>query len=96
MAAKNYLLNAVTATGPGSTFTPGGGVINAQDWTIACWGTFGTGGSVKVEATHDGTTWFDTGIVFTAAGAQNLFGKFAGLRGNVTAGSGFTLSMSIL
>lgn len=94
MGAKT-LLNAVVATGAGPALICGKDIAS-QDWTIACVGTFDGTTSVKVEASQDGVNFFDTGIVFTAKGAQNLFGEFLQIRGNVTAGGVFAITMTIM
>ena len=95
--STKYLAKAVTATG-GQTPLTAGKDIHAQDFTIAAWGTWGSGGSVTIQVSFDGgTTWISTGVTFTANGIQNLFGRYQGaqFRANITAGTGFNLNVVI-
>lgn len=70
-------------------------VLGFDEAVVAISGTFGAGGSVTVEGSIDGTTWYAVpsavGLPITAAGVAalpNLFSRF--LRARVTAGDGTT------
>jgi len=67
-----------------------------QDKTVQVSGTFGVGGSVTLEGSMNGTTWFpltdsqDNAITLTAAGAEAIVENPLHIRPNVTAGDGAT------
>lgn len=73
------------------------GMQDYQDRTVQITGTFGSGGSVKIEGSNDGgTTWatltdpLGNTLVFTSAGMKQITELPALIRPNVTAGDGTT------
>lgn len=76
----------------GSTAT----FVGAGDRTVQVTGTFGVGGTVILEGSLDGTTWFglrdptSTAISFTAAGLKAILEAVPYIRPRVTAGDGTT------
>ena len=66
------------------------------DRTVQVLGIFGSGGSVTIEGTLDGTNWatlHDTGgsdLTFTSAGIEAVLENCLSVRANVTAGDGTT------
>lgn len=72
-------------------------VIPARsDKEVQVAGTFGSGGSVKIEGSNDGTNWYtlsDPGsvlLVFTSANGKTILNNPVYVRPNVTAGDGTT------
>lgn len=76
----------------GSTAT----FVGAGDRTVQVTGTFGVGGTVIIEGSLDGATWFglrdptSTAISFTAAGLKAILEAVPYIRPRVTAGDGTT------
>jgi hypothetical protein len=64
--------------------------------TVQVAGTFGTGGSVTIEGSNDGTNWFTqvdragAALTFTAAGMKTVIDAPIHLRAKCTAGDGTT------
>jgi hypothetical protein len=77
-------------------------VPDLADKTVTFTGTFGTGGSVSLEGSNDGTNWFilkdpsSTAITMTAAGLRAVLEHPLQLRGHVTAGDGTTALVMII
>lgn len=107
MATVNYILvpqqtlalNIVKWLTLTTTNTDGQGFGGAdfQDRTVQITGTFGSGGSIRMEGSNDGgTTWailtdpLGTNLVFTAAGMKQITELPALIRPLVTAGDGTT------
>ena len=108
----------VTATGPGYVvdaatyvWTPltttnadgsPAGVIASGDRTVQVQGTFGTGGTLVVEGTLDGSTWYTlrdpqgTSLSFTAAGLKAISENVLQVRPRVTGGDGTTSLTAII
>lgn len=52
---------------------PSGFPYPVAGMSVSVAGTFGAGGSVKLQGSNDGTTWTDTSVTaFTAAGAKGV------------------------
>lgn len=70
--------------------------VGSGDRTFQVLGTFGTGGTVIVEGSLDGTNWFQlrdpshTAISLTAAGGRAVLENVPFLRPRVTGGDGTT------
>lgn len=62
------------------------------DRTVQVFGTFGSGGSVTIQGTLDGTNWATlhdtsgTALTFTASGIETVLENCLEVRPNVTAG----------
>lgn len=73
-----------------------------QDRSVTFTGTFGTGGTIKLQGSNDGTNWFDltdpqgNAISKTAAGLEQVQEATLWVRPNVTAGDGTTSLTAIL
>ena len=73
-----------------------------NDKCIQVGGTFGAAGSVQLEGSNDGTTWFilhdpsSAALTFTAAGLKEVLENPLYIRPNVTAGDGTTALTVIL
>lgn len=67
-----------------------------SDKSVSITGTFGTGGSVTIQGSNDGTTWVTlhdpqgNDLTFTAANAAVIAENMMHTRPNVTAGDGTT------
>lgn len=67
-----------------------------SDRSVQVTGTFGSGGTVLVEGSNDGTTWFTlnspqgTALSFTAAGLKQILEGVLFIRPRVSAGDGTT------
>jgi hypothetical protein len=90
------LLSAVTATGAGSATAlkvPTGD--NPRKITFYAYGTWGSGGSLDIEVSPDNTNWLklQTGITADTVTSYDVVSPY--VRGNVTAGTGFTLTLSM-
>jgi hypothetical protein len=83
-------LTTANAGGSAATF------VGAGDRTVQVTGTFGAGGTVIIEGSLDGSTWFglrdptSTAISFTAAGLKAILEAVPYIRPRVTAGDGTT------
>ena len=70
------------------------------DRTVQVLGTFGTGGSISIEGSNDGTNWvvlsdpLGNALTFTAAGLKQITEMPDMIRPHVTAGDG-TTSLSV-
>jgi hypothetical protein len=86
--AWSGLLNGDDGAPAGSSYS--------GDRTVQVFGTFGTGGTVIVEGSLDGTNWFQlrdptgTLISFTAAGGKAVMENAPYIRPRVTGGDGTT------
>ena len=81
-----------------------------SDKTVQVFGTFGTGGSLKIEGSNDprvisapsSAVWVDltdtteTTIVFSAAGGAQILQNYRWIRPSVTAGDGTTSLTAIV
>jgi len=71
-------------------------VADLPDKTVQVIGTFGTGGSINIEGSNDGTNWeiltdiAGSAITLTAAGMRTITENPLYMRPNVTAGDGST------
>lgn len=63
--------------------------VGYNNRTVQVTGTFGSGGTVAIEGTLDGTNWFEL-TDFTAAGGVGIVNPLKGIRPHVTAGDGTT------
>lgn len=72
-----------------------------RDRAVQAFGTFGTGGTVTVQGSMDGTNWTTlhdpqgNALTFTAAGIKEVAEVCPYLRPNITAGDG-TTSLTVL
>jgi hypothetical protein len=95
-SASNALLNAVAATGAGSTKTvPGDTIVKTfRYWVLASAVT--TGGTVTFQASHDGTNWASLGTQAVSANGLTtgtFSGPFKYYRANLTARTDGTYSV---
>lgn len=71
-------------------------LIDYADKTATITGTFGTGGSITIQGSNDGTNWFamtdaqTSAVTKTAAAMEQLIENPRYVRPNVTAGDGTT------
>lgn len=72
------------------------------DRNVQIFGTFGAGGSIKIEGSNNGTNWVTltdmagNSCVFTAAGVKMIQENVMWVRPSVTAGDGTTSLTAIL
>jgi len=77
-------------------------VVALPDKTVQVVGTFGTGGSITMQGSNDGTNWatltdpLGNDITFTATGLKTLLENPLYIRPIVTAGDGTTSLTAIL
>jgi hypothetical protein len=85
----------------GDTGTPASDVY-LPNHEVSISGTFGTGGSVTIEGSNDGTNfftlkdWQGSAVTFTAAGIKTVVDNPQQIRPNVTAGDGTTALVAIM
>jgi hypothetical protein len=104
MPTRNFVANlvgnrAVLVTWTGLLNGDDGAPFEAADFdydTLQATGTFGTGGSITMQGSNDGTAWVtltdeaNAALTFTAAGGDKAVQNFRHIRPIVTAGDGTT------
>jgi hypothetical protein len=104
MPTRNFVANlvgncAVLVTWTGLLNGDDGAPFEAADFdrdTLQATGTFGTGGSITMQGSNDGTNWVtltdeaNAALTFTAAGGDRAVQNFRFVRPIVTAGDGTT------
>lgn len=92
----DYQISTWTPLTTTDTTGDGAGHVGAGDRTVQVTGTFGTGGTLILEGTVDGTNWAQlrdpssTLISFTAAGIKAVLENVVAVRPRVTGGDGTT------
>lgn len=79
---KVLSLNAVTATGAGSSVDFGPGIVRNIAYFLTQ-ASVTTGGTIKIQASHDGSTWYDWQSI-----TANADGSTVALVTNATAENG--------
>jgi hypothetical protein len=104
-AQQSFVDSAVYSWSPlttGNADGQGAGRVGAGERTVQIEGTFGVGGTVVIEGSLNGTTWYqlhdpgNTLISFTAAGLRAILENVLFIRPRVTAGDASTSIVATL